>query len=87
MNYLRWAAYYFVQGSFQAIVTTDGTVTFAVFIYEDDSETIDNIQYYQVGFTAGIEENFINIVGRDPAKYIGDLQEVSIFRIDGMMYL
>ena len=74
-----------MQGTFQAIITTDETVTFAVFIYEDDLEAIDNIQYYQVGFTTGDGNVFVNIVGRDPAtNYTGDLQKISVFRIDGM---
>ena len=46
---------------------------------------IDNIQYYQVGFASGNDDSFLNIVGRDPAEYTGELQEISIFRIDGMM--
>ena len=79
----------FGQGTFQAVVSTDGTVTFAVYIYEDDSATIDDIQYYHVGFTAGDENAFLNIVGRShektQANYTRDLQEISVFRIDGMI--
>ena len=74
----------FLQGTFQAVLSTDGSVTFAIFIYEVNQETIDNIQYYQVGFASGDGNAFINIVGREPAQYTGELQQISAFRIDGM---
>ena len=72
------------QGTFQAIVSTDGTVTFAVFVYEDELEVIDRIPFYQVGFASGEDHSFLNIVGREPASYTGELKKISAFRVDGI---
>ena len=71
-----------LQGTFQAILATDGATTFAVFIY-DEIDLVDEIQYYQVGFNSGDDAKFLNIVGRCPAMYTGNLQEINAFRIDG----
>ena len=71
-----------MQGDFQAVLLTDGSASFVVFLYKQ-FEIIDEIDHYQVGFNSGEDDSYINIVGRDPADYTGNLQEITAFRIDG----
>ena len=81
---------YTMQGTFQVILSTDGVVSFAVFIY-DKLEFIDQVESYQIGFDSGVEDSkynmFLNIAGSEQAEYTGNLQEISVFRVDGMMII
>ena len=75
------------QETFQAVISTDGTLSFAAFIYENP-ERVNNLTYFhQVGFNAGDGTRALNILGLVPGEesynYVGSLQGVNIFRIDG----
>lgn len=71
------------QVNFQAILSTDGNVSFAIFIY--DNESIDAIgrlsQNYLVGFDAGDEIKGTTVQNQVSSHQ--NLENVNIFRIDG----
>ena len=76
-----------MQPTFQTVLSTDGSVSFAAIIYEDP-DGVNGIKYdHQVGFNAGDRTRGINIAGENDieAVYIReDVQGVNIFRIDGI---
>ena len=72
---------YLLQGSFQTTLLTDGSTSFAVFVYENLA-LIDEIQSYQVGFNLG-DGGFLNIIGTRYALYTEELNAINAFRIDG----
>ena len=75
-----------MQISFQVVLSTDGKTSFAAFLY---GEVIRNLlacdlhkslyvfDELAIGFNAGDRERFLNI----PRS---DLEEINVFRIDGM---
>ena len=72
--------------SFQVVLSTDGNTSFAIFLYGDvirnllacdQNNSLDVLRYLTIGFNAGDQERFFNI----PRS---DLEEINVFRIDGM---
>ena len=68
-----------LQYTFQAVLATDGTASFAIFLYGDVT-TLDlqDVQPTQIGFNAGDGEHMSNIP-------ISSLEPVNIYRIDGII--
>lgn len=69
--------------SYQVILATDGTSSFAIFVYEDP-QAVRNIRsaHHRVGFSAGdeIREGVLT----DYEQSGSGIEEVNVFRIDGM---
>ena len=76
---------YIMQMSFQVVLSTDGKTSFATFLYGNvisdllacDLNNSNALRRSTVGFNAGDRERFLNI----PRS---DLEEINVFRIDGM---
>ena len=62
--------------TFQAVITTDGEVSFAIFLYMNDVTTLR--QLTQIGFNAGDGEHLSNVP-------LYSIENVNIYRIDGMI--
>jgi len=67
-----------LQSSFQVVLSTNGMVSFAAFIYYDPSRLIPDNQV--IGFNAGDRRRLANIP-------VESLQVLNLFRIDGMSFL
>ena len=67
-----------LQYTFQAVLATDGTASFAIFLYGDITTLLDlsNAQRTQIGFNGGDGEHMSNIP-------VNSLEPVNIYRIDG----
>ena len=75
-----------MQISFQVVLSTDGKTSFATFLYGDVirnllacdlNNGLNFLNGFVVGFNAGDRERFLNILR-------SDLEEINVFRIDGM---
>ena len=75
-----------MQMSFQVVLSTDGITSFAIFLYGnvirnllacDLNNSLDVLKNLTIGFNAGDRERFLNISR-------SDLEEINVFRIDGM---
>jgi len=74
-----------LQYTFQVVLSTDGNLSFAFFIYEDP-ESLNGITSHdwQIGFNAGNGVEGINIMGSDSSvTYTRNLTQVNIYRLDG----
>ena len=81
-----------MQTTFQTVISTDGVISFAAFIYSDlnsavfqdyvDSEGDDHTA--AVGFDAGLENRIKSTnVLQDGSFYDDGIGRISIFRVDG----
>ena len=75
-----------MQMSFQVVLSTDGITSFAIFLYGDVirnllacdlNNSLDVLRRLTIGFNAGDRGRILNI----PRS---DLEEINVFRIDGM---
>ena len=66
-----------LQLTFQAVLATDGMVSFAVFIYADTDELVSIEDMSTIGFNAGDRTRLANFMP-------DSLGTVNVFRIDGM---
>ncbi len=73
------------QITYQAILTTDGTVSFAVFVYNSDGiSAIENLGTGNlIGFDAGDGRRSATVHSLGFPS-IDDLTPLNVFRIDGM---
>ena len=64
--------------SFQIVLTTDGTISFAILLYNNPTtlHVLNNLIPIEVGFNAGDQERYASIP-------LTSLQEVNVYRIDG----
>ena len=72
--------YIYLQLSFQVVLVTDRTSSFAIVMY-DNLTTLQILHSFsdlvQVGFNAGDRQRYLNIP-------VNSLQQVNVYRIDGM---
>lgn len=69
---------FFLQISFQVVLSTDGNVSFAYFLYKNLNVFSQVPNNYQIGFSAGDGVRKSNIE-------FNSLKSINIFRIDGMV--
>ena len=65
-----------MQYTFQTVIATDGTASFAIFLYKNDINTLHDLHEPQIGFNAGDGERMTNIP-------VDSVENVNIYRIDG----
>ena len=65
-----------LQFTFQAVLVTDGTASFAIFNYVQPA-TLEFIRPHQIGFNAGDRIRVSNV-------QTDSIDATSVFRIDGM---
>ena len=76
-------SYLITQTTFQTVISTDGVVSFAAFIYGDLTSDVFNDAV--IGFDAGVDDNTRSAnVLQSGSFYDEDIGRISIFRIDGM---
>ena len=72
------SSYIYLQLSFQVVLVTDRMSSFAMIIY-DNLATVQSLlslgSAVQVGFNAGDRQRYLNV---------NSLQQVNVYRIDGM---
>ena len=75
-----------MQITFQVVLSTDGNTSFATFLYGnvirnllacDFLNSLSVLRRLTIGFNAGDRERYLNV----PRS---DLEEINVFRIDGM---
>lgn len=66
--------------TFQTVLSTDGNISFAAFIYDDPQAVVNIFNDREIGFNAGdsVRANVALKVGQS-----ANLEAVNIFRIDG----
>lgn len=68
--------FFFIQVTFQTVISTDGVRSFAAFIYSNDSIEFMRNNRVPVGFDAGDQEKAANLSFSESGVYV--------YRIDGM---
>lgn len=69
--------HFFLQMTFQLILSSDGNSSFAALIYKDPERMLEIPGQKQVGFDAGDRRRGVNILGDTM------LEGVNLYRIDG----
>ncbi len=82
-----------MQTTFQTVISTDGVISFAAFIYSDLNSAVfqDYVDIYSsdvhrvvVGFDAGLENRIKSTnVLQGGSFYDDGIRRISIFRVDG----
>lgn len=69
-----------IQFTFQTVISTDGNVSFAAFIYANLTSELGQIPTSQIGFNAGDGVRMSNIM-------LNSIEAVNVFRVDGTYVL
>ena len=71
----------FLKVTFQAVLSTNGNVSFCGMIYRNISKIVDFPRQHQIGFDAGDRQRGVNL--NKETLLMSELEGANVFRIDG----